>query len=153
MATAPLHRPDTALARAQLDGKKIVVILKVVRTEPEVRVAEQVVVEKVEKEVNGKKVVESVPVKRAYTFQVEVPKGFREVKLFGADVKARDAAGNPVPVGKLPALLAAETPVLLATTPDPVDPFHLLTTKPGTVVLHVDPAKLAPPKDAAPPPR
>lgn len=147
-----LRRPDTAFARAQADGKKIAVVVKLVHTEAEVRVAERVVIEKVEKVVNGTKVIETVPVKQTYAYQVEVPKGFREVKLLGADVKARDAAGNTVPVGKLPALLAAETPVLVATTPDPVDPFHLLTTKPGTLVLHVDPAKLAPPKAAGPPP-
>lgn len=140
-----LRHPDTALARAQVDGKKVAVVVKVVQTAPETRVMKQVVYEAVEKEVNGKKVVEMVPVERTVAFQVQVPKGFREVKLFAADVKARDAAGAAIPAGKLKELLATETPVLLSTSPDPVDPFHLLTTKPGTVILHVDPAKLAAP--------
>lgn len=149
-----LYRPVVALARAQADGKKVVVVVKTVQSKFETYTAEQVVYETVEKVVGGKSVTEKVPVKRTVAFQRELPAGYREVKLTGTDVTARDATGKAIGDRKLIELLATESPVLLSTSRDPIDPFHLLTTKAGTVVLHVDAAKLAPPPvEAVPVPR
>jgi hypothetical protein len=149
-APKSLYRPMTAYATAKAEGKKTAITLKIVETATEIRMNKKVAYKDEEKVVNGKKVIERVPFEVAYTYQVEVPKGFREVKLTGIDVKARDTAGKAVTMKKLTEILATETPILLSTSADPVDPFHLLTTKAGTVILHVDPAKLDPPAKALP---
>lgn len=144
-APKSLQRPQTALARAKAEGAAIAVFVKVVNVESVPKVVTQQVFETVEKVVNGAKVTEKVPMTRTVQFMDHVPKGYREVKLTGADVKARTAAGAAVPAEKLPELLAADTPVLLNTDREPVDPFHLLTTKPGTIILQVEWDKIAPP--------
>ncbi len=148
-----LNRPVVALARAQADGKSVVVVVKTVQSKFETYTAKQVVYETRERVVGNKTLTEKVPVERIVAYQREVPAGYREVRLTGADVTARGTGGKAITDRKLVELLATEAPVLLSTSRDPVDPFHLLTTKAGTIVLHVDPAKLAPPADAAPPPR
>jgi hypothetical protein len=102
--------------------------------------------ETVTKTVGGRTVVEMVPVQREVTVTVMKPKGWREVKLDAAaeGVSAHDTAGKPVAADKLPGLLAKETPVLVSGA-GPVDPFHLLTAKEGTLVLVVPPQVVYPP--------
>ena len=138
--------PMPALATAKLDGKRIMVTIRVINTECELR--EQIVTsfQDVKKTVNGKEIIEKVPVQTKVLVQQCVVKGFREIKLIGKDVKVQDAAGKNVPGGQLPKLLAQETPVLLNLTSDPIDPFYLATVKERTMIISVDHNKVFPPQ-------
>jgi hypothetical protein len=136
--------PATALARAERDGPRIVITLRVLDTATETRKQSVVVMMPVKKVQDGKEVTELVPFAQDSIVGVTVVKGFREVKLLGRDVKVQDTAGKKVLTGKLPDLLAKETPVLLSTA-EQVDAFYLLTAREGTLILTVDAQKLSPP--------
>lgn len=135
--------PVIAYAAAKAEKKKAVITLKVLEFRHEARQVKRTALKKVVKDVGGKTVEELVPVEELVTVVVQVPTGYRNAVLSTDDVKARDTAGKSIPPRKLADLLAAERPVLLSTSPEPVDPYHLLTTREDTVILHVDPAKLS----------
>jgi hypothetical protein len=82
-------------------------------------------------------------VARPITSYALVPR--RQWQLFPArKVEASQAHIGPVSSEKLSELLAKETPVLLSTDGQKVDPFHLQVIKRGTLVLVV-PQPVAPP--------
>lgn len=75
--------------------------------------------------------------------RTDAPGPLRSVTLPAPDVRVRTTNGAIVPIGKLPTLLAKETPVLLGLDKT-FDPYHLLTTKPDTLVLLVPDTKVFP---------
>ena len=147
-AQGPMH----ALASAKIDGKRISITIRVPDVVCEVREQEITTLQDVKKTVNGKEVIEKVPVKAKILVQHCTVKGLREVKVIGKDIKVVDVAGKVVPIGQLTKLLAQETPVFLNLSPDPVDPFHLATVKGGTLIISIDPNKVFPPQPPIAPP-
>jgi hypothetical protein len=143
---ASMDLPFTALAKASTDPKGgATITLRVVATAPAIATKKVIEYRAVIKEVNGKQVTEQVPVEREVPITVMKPTGWREVKIGTGEkgVSFHDTAGKPVAADKVVTLLAKEVPVLVAA--EPIDPFHLLTTKEGTLVLVVPPHLLFPP--------
>jgi hypothetical protein len=64
--------------------------------------------------------------------------GWRQVKVNPMDktVAIKDAAGKKVSIDRLAKLLEKEIPVIVSNN-GPVDPFHLLTVKDGTLAFEV----------------
>lgn len=145
---ATMDLPFTAVAKATADPKGgATVTLRMLSVVPAEAKKKVTVYEPVTKVVNGKQVVEAVPVDREVTVTVMKPTGWRELR-FGTAYKGvmiHDAAGKPVPADRVAALLAKEVPVLVSATGESVDPFHLLTAKADTLVLVVPLHLLFPP--------
>lgn len=150
-APKSLCGPSTGLATAKIEGKQLVVTLRMVNVVCEIQTRQQTEFRDVKRTVNGKEVIEKEPVQRLVTVQVPRIQGFREVKLTGKDVKASNVSGGSIPQGKLVKLLATECPVLLNTCPDAVDAFYLAAVKNDTVILTVDCEKIYPAPAAAAP--
>jgi hypothetical protein len=143
---ASTDTPITAYAKAEAFAKgSAIITLKVVDSEAATETRDVVVYESVTQEKDGKRIVVMVPVVKKVTVTVLKPKRWREVKVNTGDagVSAHDTAGKPIPANKLPELLKKEVPVLVAPG-RPIDPFHLLTAKEGTVVIVVPPNVLNP---------
>jgi hypothetical protein len=149
--------PFTAMAKAAADPKGGATITMRMLTVAPADVTKKVTqYEAVTRVVNGKQVVEAVPVERQVTISVMKATGWRELRFGTADrgVMVHDTAGKPLPGDRVAAALAKEVPVLVSMTGEPVDPFHLLTAKEGTLVLVVPPHLLfPPPPEPAPVPK
>lgn len=113
--------PTTAYARASIDGKTHLVIVKLV--EPEL--------------------VTSTEKPKAAALRA---KGWREVKvdLLDPAVQVHDVTGKRVAPDRVVKLLEKETPVLVSES-GAVDHFHLLTTKESTLIFSVPSNSLSPP--------
>lgn len=145
---ANMDLPFTAVARVAANPKGGPTVTLRMLTVAPANVAKKVTeCQPVTKVVNGKQVIEAVPVEREVTITVMKATGWRVLSFGLADkgVSAHDAAGRPVAADRVATLLAKDVPVLVSMTGEPVDPFHLLTVKEGTLVLVVPPHLLFPP--------
>lgn len=147
--------PFTAMAKAAADPKGGATVTMRMLTVAPVEVTKKITqYEAVTKVVGGKQVVEAVPVEREVKVPVMKATGWRAFSFATAEkgVMVHDTAGKPLAADRVAALLAKEVPVLVSMTGEPVDPFHLLTVKEGTLVLVVPPHLLFPPPPPEPAP-
>jgi hypothetical protein len=139
---ANMKTPITAYARFAQGPGGGSVFLRMVNTiaVPEKKTVTEYVAKT--RDVGGRTEIVTVPVTKEVMQYVQKPMGWREVeiKTITQGFSAHDTAGKAVAKTKLATLLAEETPVLVSTE-GPIDPFHLLTAKEGTLVL-VTPAML-----------
>lgn len=122
-----------------------------VPTPVEVRVETPVTLQEI---VNGRIVERKSKVTETHitTMMKPTPHDVVVVPLTCSDVTIVDLAGKPIDPKRVPQMLKKETAVLVSFS-GPVDPFHLQTTKPGTLVVLMPPHYLdARPTESLPPP-
>jgi len=143
--STPYGNLGTALAKVEAQGKQLTVTVRDVNFEMVDRQIEVMVFEESVKEINGKQVVTKTPRKEIRTVPFPVPKGFRDIKLSAKDVKVFDLKGKPFPQDQLATRFAEFSPITV--TMDEAtgnDAFWMATSKDGTLVFVVEPAKLRP---------
>jgi hypothetical protein len=130
------NQPSVALASATESDGKVTLKLRVTEVSAAIEKKTLTVYQTVTKLVDGKVVIEQVPLQQEVMVTVMKPARWREVKLTVGDkgVEVRDLAGKEVPAAKLAGLLEKETAVLLSSS-GTVDPFYLQLAKEGTLVV------------------
>lgn len=132
--------PSLAMAKASTaDGKTTITLKQLV---PVCVCEPRTVTESITRMVDGRPIVETV----AKTVMVTVCKSewrSQTVNVAGKGVSVHDTAGNPVTKANLASLLAKETAMLVSVN-GPVDPYHLQTTKPNTLVIVIPPPVMVP---------
>jgi hypothetical protein len=133
---------EIALAKSAGPGKRGIII-RVLERKSTPMTRKQLVTEQVSVLEDGKEVVKNVQREVEVTYLKTEISGFREVTLLPRDIEAKTVLGETIPNGRLVQMLNEERPVLL-NYGDAVEPFHLATTKPNTVVLGVKSTQIYP---------
>lgn len=137
--------PTTHPAQAFTEGGKTTIVLKLFSTAPTSVTKTITVNEAVSATVDGKQVIQIVPVEKKVVETVMAVVGWQKVSvtLGEGGVSAHDVAGKPIAAEELMRRLVKETNVLVSAA-GPIDPYHLQTTKENTVVIVVPISVLSP---------
>lgn len=138
-----LIRPFTAYASAKKAQKKLQITIRVPTVIDRFKPVTHTVPVYSVVEKDGQKFTVMRNEKREGVSREDAPGPYKTLEFSGASVKAHGVDGAAIPPARLVEILATEKPVLL-NFEDSIDPYHLQTMKPDTVILNLAKSKIFP---------